>query len=493
MTTAIVWFRRDLRLADNPALHAARERHAHVVPIYIHAPEEEQPWSPGAATRWWLHHALAALSASLEKAGAPLLICSGGSLEALRKLVKTVGADAVYWNRLYEPAIVARDKSIKEALREDGLEVESFNASLLAEPWELKTGGGGPYRVFSPFYRSLDARLRAQLEAGRVPIAEIGRLKASPLAPDSEPLASLALLPKIAWDSGFRSSWTPGESGASARLEAFCQGAAARYREARDLPAVDATSGLSPHLHFGEISPLQIALRIERLLSEGQSAGQAAGVRANAEWFVREVGWREFAHHLLFHYPQTTAQPLNAQFAAFPWRSGADYAADLRAWQRGNTGIPIVDAGMRQLWHTGWMHNRVRMIVASFLTKNLLIPWQEGAAWFWDTLVDADLANNTLGWQWSAGSGADAAPYFRIFNPVLQSAKFDERAAYLRQWVPELARLDDASIHAPWEAKPAALQKAGFVVGRDYPAPIVDLRQSRDRALQAYEAIKRAD
>jgi deoxyribodipyrimidine photo-lyase len=486
MTTAIVWFRRDLRLADNPALHAARERHAHVVPVYLHAPNEENAWQPGAATRWWLHHALASLSDSLDKAGAPLVIRSGGSLEELRKLAKAVGADAVYWNRLYEPAIVSRDKQIKEALREDGLEVESFNAALLAEPWELKTGGGGPYRVFSPFYRTLDARLRAQLGEGRAPVAGIRTLKPSPKTPKGESLESLKLLPTIGWDGGFRQHWSPGEPGAHQRLEAFCKGAVGTYREARDLPAIEATSGLSPHLHFGEMSPLQVTVRIERLLADNS----AAGVRANAEWFLREIGWREFAHHLLFHYPHTVEQPLSAQFAKFPWRAKQDYAADLKAWQRGSTGIPIVDAGMRQLWHIGWMHNRVRMIVASFLTKNLLIPWQEGAAWFWDTLVDADLANNTLGWQWSAGSGADAAPYFRIFNPVLQSAKFDDRAAYIRQWVPELAKLDDKSIHAPWEAKPAALQKAGFIIGKNYPKPIVDLKQSRDRALKAYDAIK---
>jgi deoxyribodipyrimidine photo-lyase len=486
MTTAIVWFRRDLRLADNSALYAAREHHEHVVPVYIHAPNEEQAWSPGAATRWWLHQSLAALSDSLDKTGAPLLIRSGDSLDQLRKLAKAVGANAVYWNRLYEPAIVARDKSIKETLRADGLQVDSFNASLLAEPWELQTGSGGPYRVFSPFYRNLEGRLRAQLEAGRAPVAGIRALTPSPKAPKGETLDSLKLLPTIDWYSGLREGWTPGEHGAHVRLKAFCKGAVAKYREARDVPAVDATSGLSPHLHFGEISPLQVAVRIERLLSENTSAG----VRANAEWFLREIGWREFAHHLLFHYPHTVEQPLSVQFAKFPWRTKEDYAADLKALQRGNTGIPIVDAGMRQLWHTGWMHNRVRMIVGSFLTKNLLIPWQEGAAWFWDTLVDADLANNTLGWQWSAGSGADAAPYFRIFNPVLQSAKFDDRAAYIRQWVPELQKLDDKSIHAPWEAKPAALQKVGLVIGKDYPAPIVDLKQSRDRALSAYDAIK---
>lgn len=486
MTTALVWFRRDLRLADNAALQAARARHDHVVPVYVHQPHEEKPWAPGAASDWWLHRSLAALDLALTRAGAPLLVRHGGSLEQLRQLAQAVDADAVYWNRLYEPAVVARDTAIKNALREDGLEAESFSAGLLAEPWTLKTGGGGPYKVFTPFWRALDARLRGELAEGRAPLAGIRSLKPAPAPPPGETLDSLELLPRIDWDAGFRDTWTPGEAGAQARLEAFCANAVARYREARDFPAIDATSSLSPHLHFGEISPLQIVARVERLLAENPSAG----VRANAEWFLREVGWREFAHHLLFHFPQTPEQPLYEKFVGFPWRSARDYAADLRAWQRGQTGVPIVDAGMRQLWHSGWMHNRVRMIVASFLTKNLLIPWQEGAAWFWDTLVDADLANNTLGWQWVAGCGADAAPYFRVFNPVSQGGRFDAAGDYVRRWVPELAKLPDEAIHAPWDAKPAVLIAAGVALGKDYPAPIVDLKMSRERALRAYDAIK---
>ncbi|MGQ0700057.1 MAG: cryptochrome/photolyase family protein [Panacagrimonas sp.] len=486
MDTVIVWFRRDLRLADNPALHAALERHARVIPVFIHDPNAEAPWAPGGASRWWLHHSLDALDAGLREAGASLVLRVGDTLEQLRQVVHARGATAVYWNRLYEPAFVARDKHVKEALRAEGLTVESFNAALLFEPWTLKTGGGEPYKVFSPLWRNASVKLHEQIASGRAPLPAPQAIPMPEKTPDSLPLQALDLLPRIAWDAGFHASWKPGEAGALARLESFVEDAAGRYREERDLPAVDATSCLSAPLHFGEISPLQLVARLERLTTEEP----AAGVQANVEWYVRELGWREFAHHLLFHFPRTPEVPMVEKFAAFPWRQRREYAADLVAWQRGRTGIPIVDAGMRQLWHTGWMHNRVRMIVASFLTKNLLIPWQEGARWFWDTLVDASLANNTLGWQWSAGCGADAAPYFRIFNPILQSAKFDSDAAYIKRWVPELLKLPADAIHAPWLAKAGVLAESGVKLGQHYPAPVVDLAGSRERALAAYQAIK---
>jgi len=480
MSTALLWYRRDFRVADNPALAAALAAHDTVIPVYVHAPDEEAPWQPGAASRWWQHHSLTALSASLAALGSPLVIRAGDSLAELQALVRESGAVAVYWNRLYEPAIIARDKRIKTVLRKAGLVAESYNSALLVEPWEVKTGGGEPYRVFTPFWRNAGARAaRAALPAPEA------------LKPPAKPLRSLAidalkLLPSIRWDDAFYSHWTPGEAGAWAQAEAFCADGAARYHDQRDLPAKASTSSLSPHLHFGEIGPVQLVHRTQRLLAERH----APGLVGNVEHFVRELGWREFAHHLLFHYPTTPDTPLYPKFAAFPWLPKADYADSLRAWQRGRTGVPIVDAGMRQLWTTGWMHNRVRMIVASFLTKNLLIPWQEGAAWFWDTLVDASLAANTLGWQWSAGCGADAAPYFRIFNPVLQSAKFDGDGVYLRRWVPEIAKLPDASLHAPWEAKPAVWLAAKFSPGQDYPKPVVSLSESRDRALAAYGRIK---
>lgn len=486
MSIAIVWFRRDLRLADNPALSAAVERHERVLPVYIDDVDAESPWAPGGASRWWLHHSLAALDGDLRTRGGRLVFRQGRSLVQLRQLIARTGAEAVYWNRLYEPAFVARDKQIKETLREAGLTAESFNAALLFEPWQIRTGAGEPYRVFSPFWRNAEARLQQRLHTGEQPLPAPDRVQLPEAMPDGCPLESLELLPRIAWDIGFRAAWKAGEAEAHVRLSRFINGPAARYREQRDLPAVGATSGLSAPLHFGEVSPLQLVAGMRRLTA----TRTGAGVAANAEWFVRELGWREFAHHLLFHFPRTPEVPLVEKFAAFPWRPRHEYAADLGAWQRGRTGIPIVDAGMRQLWATGWMHNRVRMIVASFLTKNLLIPWLEGARWFWDTLVDASLANNTLGWQWSAGCGADAAPYFRIFNPVLQGTKFDPDGAYVRRWVPELARLQGDALQAPWQAKPAVLRAAGVALGQIYPLPIVDLAASRERALAAYGRIK---
>lgn len=467
MKTTILWFRRDLRLADNPALHLALREAERLLPVYIWAPHEEGAWAPGGASSWWLHHSLADLAGELEKRGCPLVIRSGDSLAELRKLAKETGASGVYWNRLYEPATIARDTRIKEALRADGLEAESANAALLIEPWQIRTGGGDPYRVFTPYWKAA----QALLPSGRLePVP--GSLKPAAQHPASEKLESLELLPRIPWDAGIAERWQPGAGGARKRLERFAEDAVLDYSAQRDQPARDATSSLSPHLHFGDIGPRQVLLRMQRALAEDRSSGRIA----TTEHFLREIGWREFAHHLLFHYPKTPTEPLYDKFAAFPWRKPKDYAADLQAWQRGRTGVPIVDAGMRELWTTGVMHNRVRMIVASFLTKNLLIPWQEGARWFWDTLVDASLANNTLGWQWTAGCGADAAPYFRVFNPVLQSQKFDPQGEYLRRWLPELAALPVDRLHVP---------------GAHLPA-IVDLAETRQRALDAYARIKGA-
>ena len=481
MTTAIVWMRRDLRLHDHAALHAARERHAQVIPVYIHAPDEEAPWAPGGASDWWLHHSLAALGETLAERGSPLVLRRGPSLGALRALVRETGASAVYWGRLYDPALIARDKAVKEALREDGIQAESFNTALLREPWELKTGAGEPYRVFTPFWRKAAEGL---IESG--PLLPTPRQLAGPQKPvESLALAELKLLPTLGWDAAFPRYWQPGEAGARQRLKQFSAGPILHYKTQRDVPGVDGTSMLSPHLHFGEISPRE-ALAVSR--DAGREHG--AGWLAASEAFVRELGWREFSHHLLFHYPQTPAEPLYAKFAGLPWRKRSDYAADLAAWQQGRTGIPLVDAGMRQLWATGWMHNRVRMIVASLLTKNLLIPWQEGAAWFWDTLVDASLPQNTLNWQWVAGCGADASPYYRIFNPLTQGAKFDADGAYVREWVPELAKLPDAYLHKPAEAPSDVRRKAGLALDSVYLKPIVDLAASRERALAAYQEIK---
>jgi deoxyribodipyrimidine photo-lyase len=464
MTTALVWLHRDFRLHDHPALHHALQRHEKVVLTYIHAPEEEAPWQPGAASNWWLHHSLLALQKSAIALGGQLVVRQGDSLQQLQKLIEESQASAVYWNRLYEPAIIARDKKIKESLKNQGIQAESFKGALLFEPWELKTGTGGPYKVFSPFWRNAEAQL-AKLRAPYPAPMQLHNLRLPSLL-----VHDLSLLPTLPWDLGLYSAWKVGESVARSRLQGFLASTVSLYKENRDFPAVEAGSRLSPHLHFGEVSPLEV-------LHAADHAVTLEANMANIEHFLREIGWREFAHHLLFHFPHTPDEPLYEKFAAFPWRE--DYQRDLPAWQRGNTGFPIVDAGMRQLWQTGWMHNRVRMIVGSFLTKNLLSPWQEGARWFWDTLVDANLASNTLGWQWAAGCGADAAPYFRIFNPVLQSQKFDPDGRYIKAFIPELTLESGKTLHAP----------NGNLL-RGYPRPIVDLSHSHDRALRAYDAIK---
>ena len=476
--TAIVWFRRDLRLADNPALSAACEQARHVIALYVHAPEEEGEWAPGAASRWWLHHSLARLDESLRARGGRLTIRLGSSLETLLAVARETGATHAYWNRLYEPARVACDTQVKAALREAGLHCESFNAALLHEPWEVRTGQGDPYRVFTPFWKACAARLDAQPRP--LPVPE--RIAAPPARVAGLALDDLELRPRIRWDTGLHEAWTPGEAGALAQLESFAGGAMACYGEGRNRPDRPDTSRLSPHLHFGEVGPRQCLAAARNAVADRPSS------QASADSFVRELGWREFAHHLLHHFPQTPTAPLDTRFDAFPWDPNDAW---VEAWQRGRTGYPIVDAGLRELWHTGWMHNRVRMIAASLFTKNLRQPWLAGAQWFWDTLVDADLANNTLGWQWTAGCGADAAPYFRIFNPMLQTERFDPHRAYLRRWLPELARLPDKWIHAPWEAPAAVLAEAGVELGHAYPRPIVDFRASREAALAAYATIKR--
>jgi deoxyribodipyrimidine photo-lyase len=475
--TVILWFRRDLRLDDNPALRAAITDCERLVPVYIHAPYEEAPWSPGAASRWWLHWSLLGLERALGDLGGRLWTAEGDSLAELRRIIAITGATEVHWNRLYDPATRDRDSRIKQALRAEGVRVESHKGSLLYEPWDIATANAEPYRVFTPFWRRCAARL-----AEHKPVSAPTALPPGPRPVEALSISDLGLLPRLAWDQGLRETWTPGETGAKARAAAFLRTGIQGYGRERDLPDRDGTSGLSPHLHFGEMSPRRLLTMVVEQI--GDPAAEPA------EPFMREIGWREFAHHLLYHYPQTTDEPLDRRFADMPWRE-ADADRMLEAWQHGKTGIPLVDAGMRQLWHSGWMHNRVRMVVASFLTKNLRLPWQSGAGWFWDTLVDADLASNSLGWQWSAGCGADAAPYFRIFNPVRQGERFDPEGAYVRRWCPELSCLPKQSIHQPWTAPSALLAHAGIQIGRDYPAPIVDLKSSREAALAAYETIKR--
>jgi deoxyribodipyrimidine photo-lyase len=475
--TTIVWFRRDLRLADQPALHAAAEL-GRVVPVYVHAPDEEGEWPPGPASNWWLHHSLTRLDAALQRLGLCLNLRTGPTHETLADVARECGATRLHWNRLYEPAIVARDRVVQQSLEAQGLVCESFNGALLFEPWAVRTAQDAPYRVFTPFWRAAQARLDEQ----PLPVAAPRRLQSSSRRLESIALEALRLLPRIGWDAEFAKHWTPGEDGAHRRLDDFCRTSLARYAQGRERPDdLDGSSHLSPHLHFGEVTPRQCLAAVRNVV-----AAASATARESAATFLRELGWREFAHHLLQAYPHTVDRPLDERFERFPWVRNDDW---LRAWQRGRTGIPLVDAGMRELWTTGWMHNRVRMVVASLLTKNLRQNWADGARWFWDTLVDADLANNTLGWQWTAGCGADAAPFFRIFNPALQAERCDPRRVYLRRWLPELANLPDTWIHRPWEAPVAVLEQAGVVLGETYPMPIVDLAESRREALAAYKKV----
>ena len=467
MPNALVWFRHDLRLDDNPALRAALDQGFTPIPVYVHAPQEEGEWSPGAASLAWLHRSLAALDADLRARGSRLLLREGPSAPALQALVEQTGAVAVFWNRKYEPATQPRDASLKKRLREQGLQVESFNGCLLFEPWDLATQQGGPYKVFTPFWRSALARWRAPATWDAP-----GALPAFEDALPGESLDAWRLAPALGWDAGFWKVWTPGEAGAREALEVFIDGALNGYRTDRDRPDRTGTSRLSPHLHFGEIAPWRVTAELERARTAANSA--------DMDGYIRELGWREFAYHLLHHFPQTTTQNLNPRFAHFDWAKVDPKA--LEAWQHGRTGVPIVDAGLRELWATGYMHNRVRMIVASYLTKHLRYHWLQGARWFWDTLVDADLANNTLGWQWTAGTGADAAPYFRVFNPVTQAEKFDPKGTYIAHWVPELAAVPVPLRFAPWE-KPDVMSR----IAPDYPRrPLVDLAQGREGALAAY-------
>ena len=468
MSHAVVWFRNDLRLADNPALNAALEGGFTPLCVYVHAPEEEGEWAPGAASEAWRHHSLVALDADLRARGSRLLIRRGPTRQAVSSLIAEADAQAVFWNRKYEPATQPRDAALKRELKEQGLQVESFNGALLFEPWSLATQQGGPYKVFTPFWRNALTQLRLPaLHKAPEALPGISEKFAS------EAIESLKLLPSLGWDEGFWGKWQPGEAGAQEALEVFIDGALRGYRSDRDRPDRTGTSLLSPHLHFGEVAPWRIVAELEK----ARNAANAADMDA----YIRELGWREFAYHLLHHFPETTTRNLNPRFEHFEWANEDTNA--LHAWQRGQTGVPIVDAGLRELWATGYMHNRVRMIVGSWLTKHMRQHWLQGARWFWDTLVDADLANNTLGWQWVAGTGADASPYFRVFNPVTQAQKFDPDAAYITRWVPELAALPVAARFAPWMHADLAKRLAP-----DYPrAPMIDLAAGRDAALAAYK------
>jgi deoxyribodipyrimidine photo-lyase len=464
----LLCFRQDLRLHDNEALAAAVLSGRQVLPVFIH--ENEGTWRWGAASRWWLHHSLTSLARDLSARGLALRIAQGEASDRLFELANEVGATAVYWNRRYEPDAAAKDEGVIADLATHGVKVHEHSGYLLQEPGALKTGSGGPYQVFTPYYKKfLQTKRREEV----VPLPSIAPNQK--LSAGSCDLDALALLPKRDWAEGLRATWSPGEAGARAALDCFLSQGLTKYDSQRDLPNLEGTSRLSAHLHWGEISPLVV-------WQAAESAAPTAGAP-----FLRQLVWREFAHHLLHHFPQTTEAPLRPQFLAFSWDGDPTL---LTAWQRGETGYPFVDAGMRQLWATGWMHNRVRMVAASFLVKHLLLPWQAGAEWFWDTLVDANLANNTFGWQWTAGCGADAAPYFRIFNPITQGKRFDTQGDYIRRWVPELAKLPLKLLHEPWLGDESEMLACGVRLGRDYPRPIVVHAEARQRALDTYQRMR---
>ena len=471
-SSIIVWFRTDLRLHDNPALYAAIRQSERIIPLYIHAPHEDGRWQPGAASRWWLHYSLSSLGRDLRKLGSRLIIRAGNSLEQLQHLSDETGAIDIYTTRCYSPDCIERDNNLQRALHTAGIGFTLFNGNLLLEPDNIRNKAGKPFKVFTPYWRT-----HQQLFSLPTLLPVPNRLPSAPSRLTSLTLAKLELLPAQPWDKGMRQTWQVGERAALNMLQTHTTDIIAAYPDTHDRPDIDGTSRLSPYLHFGELSVRQVARTLMQTRQKRDQTGAAA--------LLRQLVWRDFSHHILWHFPATTDKPFNARYNQFPWQRRTN-ARMLKAWQQGLTGFPIVDAGMRQLWQTGWMHNRVRMIVASLLTKNAGIHWQLGARWFWDTLVDADLAQNSMNWQWVAGCGVDAAPYFRIFNPVLQSRKFDPRGEYIRHWVPELAALPTEHIHQPELTPPLVQQACKVIIGSDYPEPMLDLKASREQALLNY-------
>lgn len=475
----VVWFRNDLRLSDHRALSAAVATGAPVVFVYILDDVTPGRWIMGGASRWWLDKSLAALADGLRERGGTLILRRGAATKVLPEIVSECDAHAVYFTRAYEPHAVALEDQLKALFDKSGVGFKRYGGALLREPEDVRTKTGDVYKVYTPFWKALSSDFRPPK-----PLLAPKQLAPFKRKLASDHLSDWALHPsKPDWSKGFSEEWQPGEAGAHVRLKTFLKSALKTYTEDRNCPDKPGTSRLSPHLHFGEITPGQC------WTAAVHAADATTGSDKGRETFLKEIVWREFSNTLLFYWPDLPEEPFRKDFKAFLWKKDAKH---LRAWQRGQTGYPIVDAGMRELWATGYMHNRVRMIVASFLIKHLLIRWQEGEAWFWDTLVDADLANNAASWQWVAGSGADAAPYFRIFNPITQGLKFDPDGAYTRRWVPELADLPDDVLHAPWEASAATLAAAGVMLGKTYPLPIVDHAAARARALAAYEDVKAA-
>ncbi len=463
---SIMWFRQDLRMADNDALISAC-RHKAVLPIFIFDNTLPENVTEGSASRWWLHYGLKSLDDSLD--GCLSVFC-GRPLDVLKSLVKKYDVKSLYWNRCYDAFSVRRDSEIKTFFKGEGLVVESFNGSLLWEPWTVTKADGSPYKVFTPFYR------RGCVNAGAPPLPS-PRPDFSSWIKDDESLAvdDLGLLPKLGWDKTMKEMWTVSEAEAVSRLDDFIECGLSNYKIGRDYPASGFTSGLSPYLHYGQISARQVWYAVKNLPPD-----------ENIDTFCSELGWREFSYNLLFFNPDLQRKNIRAKFDFFNWRVNDD---DLKAWQKGQTGVPIIDAGMRELWQTGFMHNRVRMLVGSFLVKNLRLHWHHGERWFWDCLVDADLASNSASWQWIAGCGADASPYFRIFNPVTQSEKFDGNGDYVRKFVPELAKLPNKYLFRPWEAPEDVLLSANVELGKTYPHPIVDLKISRQNALDEFKQI----
>ena len=471
MSPVILWFRRNLRLHDNLALCAAADTGRPVVPVYV-----SDALDAGGASRWWLHHSLVALDRTLHGHGAGLIVRSGRPEELLPRIAAEIGAESIYFSKRYEPDARAQERAVAKAL-EARCELHGFDDGVIRRPESVMTQSGTPYKVFTPFWRAASGP-----GDPAEPVSRPSGLETTAAGLEPGVIDDLALLPSGPdWAGGLRENWQPGEQGAFERLDAACA-IAGDYDEDRDRPDIDGTSRLSPHLHFGELSPRQVWHDI-------RSATRASSQKG-ADALLRQLYWRDFSAYLLYHFPRLPDEPLREEFGDFPW---TDDPEGLKAWQRGRTGYPIVDAGMRQLWETGWMHNRVRMIVASFLVKDLLVPWQDGADWFLDTLVDADLANNSASWQWVAGCGTDAAPYFRIFNPVLQGKKFDPMGDYVRRWVPELGRMPTKYIQEPWKAGLDEQKAANVIIGEDYPAPIVDHSEARDLALAAYRAIRQGD
>ena len=471
----IVWLRQDLRLQDNPALVFACDI-GQILPIYI-LDDTSKDWSIGSAQKWWLQHSLTNLKKDFAKHKIELIFRRGDPEKILNDLIKETKSEHIVWNRCYDPQSIKRDTHLKQLFIDQNIEAKSFNASLLLEPGLVKNKSGSYFKVFTPYWKECLRRLDT------ISVSIIPKMSSIDHPVQSDNLNDWNLLPKKPnWASKFKDHWEPGEKGARKALSLFIDNAIDKYKVDRNIPGKVGTSKLSPYLHFGEISIKYVWQQVKQLSDKDNSS--------HLYTFLSELGWREFSYYLLYHYNELPATAFNPKFKDFEWKHNQ---SQLESWQKGNTGYPIVDAGMRQLWQTGWMHNRVRMIVASFLTKHLLINWQYGADWFLDTLVDADIASNSAGWQWVAGCGADAAPYFRIFNPILQGQKFDEQGKYIRKYVPELALLPDKFIHTPWLAGDDILKKCNIILGKNYPRPIVDHTKARNEALNAYHSLKKSE